>query len=326
MQFLPRLRAEGHTCVVAPSRPAKYTHWKWLGWRGSWRCREWLRQLDLWRARWGGFDVVFLERELFDAPEWELDLAFAGASPRFVLDVDDGIFLKYPEKFAHVAARANVVIAGNAALAAEARRHAREVVTIPTVIDLDRYPFDAFPRSSSPSVIGWTGTRSNLPYLEILRGPLERLAQRHPFEWHVVTDPQGLAEIPSFAGVTTRPIAWSASTEIEGLRALDIGVMPLPDDPWARYKCGFKLLQYMAVGAAAIASPVGVNPDIADQGNAARLASSPEEWEAQLDRLLCSPAERGQLRAMARQRVVDQYSLAAVYPAWKQAVLGKLSD
>lgn len=322
LQFLPQLRSLGHTCVVAHSRPAKYTHWPWLGWRGSVRCREWLRWIDLLRARWGRFDVVFLERELFDAPDSEWEAAFRQVARRFVLDVDDGIFLKYPEKFARVSGFADTVIAGNELLATEARRFAREVVVVPTVIDLDRYPFEATRDPTSPVVIGWTGTRSNLAYLEVLRKPLERLAQRHTFEWHVVTNAEGLSEVPQFQGVTTRSIPWSEESEIAALGRFDIGVMPLPDDPWARYKCGFKLIQYMAVGAAGVASPVGVNAEIADQGRAARWATNSEEWESQLDRLLASAAERQQIRELARQRVATHYSLQALFPTWYRAVLG----
>ncbi len=323
LQYLPRLRELGHTCVVAHSRPAKYTHWPWLGWRLSVRCREWLRWIDLQRARWERFDVIVLERELFDSPDSDWEAKFRKVTGRFVLDIDDGIFLKSPEKFARIAGLADVVIAGSELLAAECGRTARDVVIVPTVVDLDRYPYEPARLANSPVIIGWTGTRSNLAYLEILRSPLERLAKRHDFEWHVVTNAEGFQEIPQFAGVTTRAILWSEDSEIEVLGRFDIGVMPLPDDPWARYKCGFKLIQYMARGGAAVASPVGVNPEIALQGRAALLASTSEEWELQLERLLVSAAERGQLRALARERVDQHFSLQAVFPDWKRAVLGE---
>ena len=202
LQYLPRLRELGHTCVVAHSRPAKYTHWPWLGWRLSVRCREWLRWIDLQRARWERFDVIVLERELFDSPDsdWEAK------------------FRKSPEKFARIAGLADVVIAGSELLAAECGRTARDVVIVPTVVDLDRYPYEPARLANSPVIIGWTGTRSNLAYLEILRSPLERLAKRHDFEWHVVTNAEGFQEIPQFAGVTTRAILWSEDSEIEVTR------------------------------------------------------------------------------------------------------------
>lgn len=322
MQYLPRLRELGHTCVVAHSRPAKYTHWPWLGWRLSMQCRDWFRWLDWQRARLERFDVVVLEREIFDSPDSDWEARFRKVTDRFVLDIDDGIFLKSPEKFARVAGFSDVVIAGNELLAIESGRTARQVVIVPTVVDLDRYPYVTARCDTSPVIIGWTGTQSNLAYLEILRSPLERLAKRHHFEWHVVTNAEGFQDIPVFEGVTTRAIPWSEASEIEVLGRFDIGVMPLPDVPWARFKCGFKLIQYMARGVAAVASPVGVNPEIADHGQAARLANTPEEWEQQIERLLTSPMERTEIAQVARQRVVDHYSVEAVFPRWCRAVLG----
>ena len=289
------------------------------------RFRKWLRQLDLLRAKWGGFDVIVLERELFNDASSDFEAAFRETTPRFVLDVDDAIFMRYPEKFAIVAGFSDLVIAGNGSLAAEAQRYCQKVAVVPTVIDLDRYPFkvDRQATRMAPLVIGWTGSRENLSSLELLRSPLERLARRHDFEWHVVTNPEGVRDIPQFAGVTTRSIPWSATSEIEVLQQFDIGVMPLRDEPWARYKCGFKLIQYMAIGAAAVASPIGVNTEISDHGHAALLATTPEEWESQIERLLSSAKLRTDLTSRARQRVAEHYSLQACFPAWQRAVLGE---
>ena len=162
--------------------------------------------------------------------------------------------------------------------------------------------------------------------VELLAPALERLARRHRFEWQIVTDSQGLCEIPQIPGVTTRAILWTDSTEIEALGRFDIGVMPLRDEPWTRFKCGCKLIQYMAIGAAAVASPVGVNSEIADSGRAALLAETSQDWETQLERLLVSSTTRRELAVIARQRVAERYCLQAVFPAWLKAVLGELDS
>src|SRR5689334_17054364 len=72
-QYLSHLRRLGHTCIVSPSRPAKYQYYGWLGWRRSQRLRRLLRYVDLQRVRWGRYDVVFIERELFDDDTFDVE-------------------------------------------------------------------------------------------------------------------------------------------------------------------------------------------------------------------------------------------------------------
>lgn len=102
---------------------------------------------------------------------------------------------------------------------------------------------------------------------------------------------------------------WNKATEIEDLAALDIGLMPLPDEEWTQGKCGFKLIQYGAMGIPAVASPVGVNTDILRDGTNGYLATDPDEWLENLSRLLGSEELRKDLGAAGRRVIVERYSV-----------------
>jgi glycosyltransferase involved in cell wall biosynthesis len=113
-------------------------------------------------------------------------------------------------------------------------------------------------------------------------------------------------------------IRWNRETELEDLSSIDIGIMPLPDDAWARGKCGFKGLQYMALGIPAVMSPVGVNCDIIRNGENGFLAGSPDEWFEKLCLLIDDPTLRTRLGAAGRKTVEDHYS----FDAWKDRYAG----
>lgn len=102
------------------------------------------------------------------------------------------------------------------------------------------------------------------------------------------------------------------------LGEIDIGVMPLPDDEWARGKCGLKALQYMALEIPTVMSPVGVNTAIA-RDDAARLAGSPDEWRSVLGELIADPQLRADLGRRGRERVEREYSARVAAPLWADA-------
>jgi glycosyltransferase involved in cell wall biosynthesis len=102
--------------------------------------------------------------------------------------------------------------------------------------------------------------------------------------------------------------------EVADLQDAAIGVMPLDDTAWARGKCGLKLLQYMAVGLPAIASPVGVNRDIIMTGHNGFLAATAQEWYDCLESLCRQPQLRQDIGLAARRTVEERYSLAVWGP------------
>jgi glycosyltransferase involved in cell wall biosynthesis len=113
---------------------------------------------------------------------------------------------------------------------------------------------------------------------------------------------------------------WSEDSEGPVLATIHIGIMPLPDEPWERGKCGYKLIQYMACGRPVVASPVGVNQDIvtADTG---LLAADQGAWLAALRRLAADPALRQAMGAAGRRKVESDYSLQATAPRLVQLLL-----
>jgi glycosyltransferase involved in cell wall biosynthesis len=93
-----------------------------------------------------------------------------------------------------------------------------------------------------------------------------------------------------------------------------VGVYPLTDDDWARGKCGFKAIQCMACGVPVVASAVGVNREIIDDGVNSFLAATPQEWVEKLGRLLGDASLRTRMAVAGRRTIEERYSLRVTAP------------
>jgi len=268
-------------------------------------------------------DLIWIERELLPWMPWTLERLLLGGRIPTILDLDDSVFHRYDrhdsilvralfgKRIDRGMAAATVVTCGNPTIADRAQASgARRTVELPTVVDLARYP--ATPREmpqDEPFTIGWIGSPQNSQYLEVLREPLSQLAQEGPIRILVVGGRPGvLAGLP----VELRP--WSEATEIADLGEMDVGIMPLPDRPFERGKCGLKILQYMAAWKPAIASPVGVNTRLIDHGARGFLADRPEEWLSALRRLRDETQLRRDMGRAGRMLVEQDYSIESVGP------------
>jgi len=323
LPYISKLKEQGIDCVVSHSMPAKYQRWPVLGWRLSHAIRKAIRWGDVRKAARSRYDVIVIEREIFDDPTWNLEAAFRKTTPRLVLDVDDGIFLRYPEKFAQVAGMCDHVIAGNELLAEESRKYCQNVSIVPTSVELAEYPWRTETSRNETPIVGWIGTSANLKYLDEIRPALEELFTRMPFTLRIVTDLGEQTSQWSRAGFPVEFQAWAAETAVEQIQAFDVGVMPLPDEIWERYKCGFKLLQYMAAGVPAVASPVGVNRTIVENGVNGYLAGSTSVWVDAIEACLRDRELAETVRLAARRTVEESYSIEGQFVNFVAAVKGR---
>jgi glycosyltransferase involved in cell wall biosynthesis len=328
VQFLPHLERAGWRISHRPNRPSRY-----------WRPTLPLRPLRSIARRTGvglrrlsrlrdvrdaaGFDVVWANRDLLEGdPRWEKRLL--AANPRVVFDFDDAVYLG-PEREDHIGwicEHAAWVTPGNDHLADFARRHTDRVTVIPSVVEHARYephplceaaPIDG--RSGlvpgRPLRVGWLGSDLSIrqtlfPYWQMLG----RLQRELGFEFVVCSWPR---PEPPDGPLAWRFVAWTPATEERIGRDIDVGIMPLLDEPFQRGKCGMKLLQYLAAGVPVVASPVGVNRQLVERGGCGFLASDETAWGDGLARLL-DPDTRRRLGMAGREFCRAEYSLEAWLP------------
>lgn len=257
------------------------------------------------------YDVAWLQREMLSS---FATLECLTGKPR-VLDVDDAIFLHRHGDFARrLAQLSDRVICGNAYLAEWFSAWNKNIFVIPTAVDTDRYaPVIKQREHQDELIIGWIGTSGNLKYVYAVEAALAKAMAIYPkVKLRIVSD-----KMPLFRRVDMSRcefIRWSESIEVESIQGMDIGIMPLEDSAWARGKCSYKMLQYMACGIPVVVSPVGMNAEVLSIAHSGIGAISMDEWCDAIVSLIKDSALRKKMGGLGRQVAVGSFSVTKVVP------------
>ncbi|MBW3596992.1 MAG: glycosyltransferase family 4 protein [Planctomycetes bacterium] len=271
------------------------------------------------------FDLVYIPREaaLIGPAVIERLAAMLGAP--LVYDFDDPIWLRYrspqngffsllkfPGKTAAICRLATRVITGNRLLAEWAQQHAANVDVVPSTIDTKEYPVKSHGSNGGKVTLGWTGSHSTLPFLDVIQEPLSTLASTHSYRLLVIshTDTYRRDSLP--VEVVSR--RWAAATEGADLHRMDIGLGPFPNSGWTPWRCHGKVLQYMAAGLPSVVSDIGIVSDYIQDGVNGFLARSDQEWIEKISLLIQDASLRARMGQAARVTIEEHYSASVWAP------------
>lgn len=330
-QYLPFLESHGAHCCLRPFINTRF--YKILYSRGN-RIKKAIyflyssikRLADTIRA--AGSDIIFVHIEAFPLGPPMFELLFRALGKPIIFDFEDAIYMpssdksnifkwaKFPNKFySNVRLSAHVIVCNNY-LREKLYNYNPLITVIPTSIDTDKFKLKADKPANDGIVIGWIGSHTTLPCLKQIFPALRKLSRKCKFILKIIGGGKEI-QIPGIKVISEK---WSLDKEVENFQSLDIGIYPLPDNEWAMAKTPFKTIQYMSVGVPAVASNVGGNKEIIQDGVNGFLAFSEEEWVDKLSLLINNPGLRNSMGRAGRKTVEEKYSLRVNRPKFLEII------
>jgi glycosyltransferase involved in cell wall biosynthesis len=268
----------------------------------------------------GDYHAVIVQRKLLDPSHARL---LRKRARRIYYDIDDAVMTQRRKigrisrwlkqrRYLATAGIMDRVVAGNENLVAQFRELGCDATLLPTVVDPAHYRIKTHAHTDHPTLV-WIGSRSTLPYLQQWMPALETAARRVPgLRLLTIANDTVHSDV-----IAVDHVPWSLEFEAEALARGDIGIAPTPVNPWTLGKCGFKIIQYLATGLPAIASPVGMNVQIIGEGTTGLLPATPEDWPDAIVKLASDVELRAKMGEAGRALVEREYSLAKAREVWR---------
>ncbi len=321
-QYFGAFREHGYELVVSPFQTMAL--WRVIYKKGHffrkvfWVLYGYARRLrDLLRAPF--YDGVYVHLQITPLGPPLAEWAFRLFARRMIYDIDDLVYLGKTSSVNAVVARlkgrgkpqalmkgADHVITCTPYLDEYVRRFNARTTDISSTIDTETYVARSRYETDGPIVLGWSGSHSTSAYLKLLGPALRRLRERRDFRLLVIGDPAFRLE-----GLEVEALPWREATEVRDLSRIDVGLYPLPDEQWVYGKSGLKALQYMALGIPTVATAIGANFRVIEDGVSGFLVRTEDEWLERLERLCGDARLRERIGRAGRARVDERFSIRA---------------
>ena len=298
-----------------------------------WTLYGYLRRIKLlFNLRKYDLSYVFLWVTPFGSTFFER--LYCAVSKKVIYDIDDLVYhkdhkseansflaiLKGRKKPIYLMKRSNHVITCTPHLDSFVRAFNENTTDISSTINTDNYiPVNNYSNEKTLT-IGWSGSHSTSKYVYLLKEVLLELSNKHKFNLVVIGD-----DTFNIEGLNCESFKWVESTEVKDLQQIDIGIYPLPKEEWVLGKSGLKALQYMALGIPTIATAIGANYRVIEDGVSGILVDTDEDWKIALEKYILDPELRRSHGVKARERVESLYSVKANEPVYLE-VINKVVD
>jgi glycosyltransferase involved in cell wall biosynthesis len=316
-QYFPILEANGIAVTVSPFFDEDYLISLYSGKK--------IRKLKLIQFYFKRFYILFsiykydqivIEKELFPYFFSWFEKILYLLKVKYIVDYDDAIFHNYDlsnsklisfflkNKINNVMKYSGCVVAGNSYLAERAKfSRSKKIVILPTVIDANLY-LPKINYDSSKVIIGWIGSPSTFKYVKNYSSVFSKLLKNPNVELHIIGATENLG-----LGNQVKYLKWTEESEVSLITQFDIGIMPLENSQWELGKCAYKLIQYMGCGLPVVASAVGMNKEVVDDGINGFLVETEEQWLDKLSLLIENSILRKEFGDKGRIKVASDYSI-----------------
>ena len=265
------------------------------------------------------YDIVYVHLWVTPLGNSFFEWMVCRSARKIVYDIDDLIFLghsslankasqflKGKTKPIFMMKNADHVITCTPHLDSFVKYYNERTTDISSTINTDEYKAKTDYAVKGKITLGWSGSHSTSKFLYLLKDILVDVKKEIDFKLLVIGDPEFKIE-----GLDIEALPWKAETEVNDLSKIDIGLYPLPDEPWVHGKSGLKALQYMALGIPTIATAIGANFRVINNGVNGVLVNNEDEWKLYIKQLISNEEARKKLGTEARKTVENSFSLHA---------------
>jgi glycosyltransferase involved in cell wall biosynthesis len=265
------------------------------------------------------FDAVFVYREAALLGPAFLEKMVARRGVPIIYQLDDPLFvpytspsngylsyLKFFSKISEICRLAKVVMVNSTPIREYVSQYNQNIWQVPSVVDTSEYVFrpESLEKQPDEVCIGWSGSPTTMKNIRVIAGALSKLAKQVPHRVHLIGGTE--FDLPGVPYVAQK---WSPETEVEDLRKMQVGMVPLPVNEWNKRKFYMKTAQYMALGIPTVATPLGSNPEVVQHGVTGFLADSEAEWIDYLSLLIKDRELRLRMSHAAAKAAQEKYSL-----------------
>jgi len=180
----------------------------------------------------------------------------------------------------------------------------------------------------TPFRIVWEGLPHTLGALDLLDPVLEKISQKYPIEWHVVTDLVSHRYLGTHGKIQTEKRLshhktkiilheWRETTVADTITRCDLAVIPISvTDPFAAGKPENKLLLFWRLGMPVIASATPAYKRAMLLADVDMYCSTTDEWIAKLVACIENHAYRKEMAARGNTVALHNYSEENILVAW----------